>query len=219
MNFEIWTRLERADLFLALGQNRQGWRLHSASCRFLETAGAGVERGQRASGVDADQPITFRARQRGIGQWLHFLVRTGDVRMPSRIASGVIDWSHRRRVRFFRSARIAVCCEKSTRPRGPASQALMISINVCPFDQFLEQLQSPLVLLDRRKIEMIRQHREILQVPFASFYLRAFGRHNLDQVTDGRGDHVSIVLIIILLVLEFAQSLGQIAGPRSVFRR
>src|SRR5690606_36828138 len=66
LDFPVVARDEGADLFLALDQNRQRRRLHAADRRLVEAAFLGVEGGHGARAVDADQPVGFRARTRGV---------------------------------------------------------------------------------------------------------------------------------------------------------
>src|SRR4051812_15726939 len=54
--------------------------------------------------------------------------------------------------------------------------------------------------------------------PFAAFYLRAFGRAYLQQVTDRRGNDKLFTLEVISLLGETAQCLGNIRGHTRLFR-
>src|SRR5438874_11381628 len=76
--------------------------------------------------------------------------------------------------------------------------------HIGPLDQTLEYLQSRFCLLFRDKIEMVRQHWEIFDIPFPAFHFCAFRWNHLDQMTNRRGDHILIVLEEIFLVLELA---------------
>ena len=74
VDFEIRLGLESLDLFLAGGEDGEGRCLHAACGGDVETAVAGVETGQRAGCIEADEPIRLGAALRGIGERAHLLV-------------------------------------------------------------------------------------------------------------------------------------------------
>ena len=74
MHFPVVARHERADLLLALDQDRERRRLHAADGGQLEAAGLRIERRHRARAVDADQPVGLGAANRRIGERPHLLV-------------------------------------------------------------------------------------------------------------------------------------------------
>ena len=74
VDFEIRLGLESLNLLLAGGEDGQGRCLHAASSGDIEAAVAGVETGQRAGRVEADEPIRLGAALRGIGERAHLLV-------------------------------------------------------------------------------------------------------------------------------------------------
>src|SRR4029077_3330003 len=73
-DLEVSSRFEMMNLVLALGQNRQRWRLHPSNWRQLEPTGFVVERSQGARAVDSHQPVAFRSANSCFGQRNHLLV-------------------------------------------------------------------------------------------------------------------------------------------------
>src|SRR5205823_3485375 len=64
VHFPVIACDELFDLLFAFDEDRQRRRLYAAHGRLVEAAALGIERGHRASAVDADQPVRLRAARR-----------------------------------------------------------------------------------------------------------------------------------------------------------
>src|SRR5207249_7651902 len=75
-----------------------------------------------------------------------------------------------------------------------------------------EQLQPSLISLYRLQVEMRRDDGKMRKCPFASFDIMLFRNREFEQVTHGRRQHVAVAFVVIVLLLETAERLGDVAG-------
>ena len=170
-------RIERADYFPIIARNKapnlllplndycKRRRLHASDRSFEKATRLGIERSHGASAIDSDQPIGFRAAQRGIGQRQHFLIVS-----QTRKAVANRRWRHRLqpqpfdRLFGFGEARDVAENQFALPPRVASIDQ---RIDVFALNQSCEHLQARLGSLDRRQVEMRRNHRQICKRPFA----------------------------------------------------
>ena len=181
----------------------------------LKAAALRVEGGQGAGGIDADQPVRFAARDRGVGQRLHFLRRCADAAKAVRMASGVIDCSQRRWIGCFAPVALTML-RKISSPSRPASQALMSRATSLRLISRRARASRFGVLLDRREGELRREERQLLHRPLAAPDLVLLRDGELEQMADGRRDDVVVVLEVIA-VLFHPERLGEIGGDAGFF--
>jgi len=80
-------------------------------------------------------------------------------------------------------------------------------------EEFFEELETLLGLLDGLHAELARDDREGFEAPEAVLLLvDIFGHLELDQVADGGTDDVLVVLENLALLRDFAQGAGNVGG-------
>ena len=210
MDFPIAARAERADLLLALDQDRERRRLHAADGRQLESAGLGIERGHRARAVDADEPIGLGAAHRGIGERQH-------LRVGAQVREAVADRRGRHRLqpeapdRLRRLGELRDVAEDEL-AFAPGVAGVDEVGDVLALDEPQQRLQPVLVLLDRLQRELRRNRRQVRERPLAALHLLLLGHADLEQVADGRRDHVFVALEVIVVAREAAQRARDVGG-------
>jgi hypothetical protein len=76
--------------------------------------------------------------------------------------------------------------------------------HVLALDELDDGIEPRLGLVDRRQVEMRRDHRQMGKAPLAAFHVELFRRLDLHQVADRRGDDVFVVLEVLGVFLELA---------------
>src|SRR5690606_37446068 len=93
-------------------------------------------------------------------------------------------------------------------------------VHVLALHQLLEQGEARFaaLLLAGFEGELLRDDGEAVEVPRQVFAVGRRGEGLLDEVADGRGDHVAFVLVVVILLLEapdgriLAEDAGEIVG-------
>ena len=150
---------EAFDFLFALDQDRQRWRLHAAHRRFVKTAALGVERGHCARAVDADQPIGFRAADRGVGQRQHFFV-------AAQMFEAFLDRAGGHGLQpqaLHRLLAAGVTGDVTENQLALATRVAGIDDagDIFAFKQFGQKPQPCFRFLDRQQIKMRRDHRQV----------------------------------------------------------
>ena len=127
-----------------------------------------------------------------------------------------MDWSHRRRIGLLTPASLT-SMRKISSPSRPASQALMISVTSARFISRLSILKRSSLLLDGLEFEFLRDDRQGGERPLAALFVHLAGQRQLDEVADGGGDDVLVVLEGVVLALEAAQRAGDVSGNAGFF--
>ena len=207
-DFEISARLEGADFFFALGQDRKRGRLHPAHGRKLETARLVVERGHRPRAVDADEPIALRSTDRGFRERNHFFVRAQSVqRGPDRILRHRLQ--PKAADRFFAAGELDQVAENQF-AFAPGVAGIDQIGNVFALDEPLELIKARLRFLDRLQGELVRNDREIRETPFPPLHIQLARETELDEVTDRGRDDVVLVLEVVLDFFEATERASEI---------
>ena len=107
---------------------------------------------------------------------------------------------------------------KINSPSRPASQALISASTSLRLMSLGRTFSRGFVLLDRLQIEVRRDDRQTFERPLAARGLDAFGRAQFEQMADGRREDVLVALVVIVLFLETAQRLGDVAGDGRFLR-
>ena len=191
VHFPVVARHERADLLLALDQDRERRRLHAAHGRQLEAARLRVERGHRARAVDADEPVGLGAARRGVGQRQHARRRCAALAKPSRIAAGVIDCSHSRLIGLVR-LRVLHDVAEDELALAPGVAGVDQRVDVLALDELQQRLQprsrSSRSASARSATGIAGQVRERPLAALDLFFLR---HADLEQVPDRRRERRS----------------------------
>ena len=182
MNFKVVARNEFLDLLLALDQDGQRRGLHAPDSRQVKAARFGVERRHCACGVDADQPVGFRAANRRIGQRQHFLV-------TAQMLEAIADRRRRHRLQpqaFDRLRGLGMVDDVTENQFAFAAGVAGVDQcgDIFELDESREHLEAPFRSFDRLQIEVFWNDRQIDQRPFTAFDLYAFGRHDCQQMAD-----------------------------------
>jgi hypothetical protein len=77
--------------------------------------------------------------------------------------------------------------------------------DVLALDQPDDRVQPGLGLLQRREIEVRRDHRQVGEAPFAALDVELLRRLDLEQVADGGGHEVALALEVLVVLLELAR--------------
>ncbi len=211
VDLEIGRRLEGADLGLALGEDGERRRLDATGGGDVESAVAGIETGEGAGGVEADQPIGLGAAFRGIGQRLHRLA--GAEVFPS-LEDGIIG--HRLHPetldRLVDAADFHDVAENQlTLAAGVAG--IDDEVDVLALRQLEDLLQAGFGVRDGIQIELVGDGREDVEIPRQLLAIRSHRHAQFDQVADGGSDDGGVVLEENIaagsIFLELAKDLGE----------
>ena len=176
----------------------------------MKPAGFRVERRHRPRAVDADQPVGFRAADRGIRQRPHrrILTQRGESLANRRGGHGLEPKTPDR----LAGSGVANDVTENQFAFPPGIAGVDQGIDVLAFNEPDEQLQPRLVSFNRLEVEMRRDDRQMREGPFAALHLVTFGHGQFEQMADGRRQHVLVALVVIVLLLETAERFGDIAG-------
>ncbi len=201
-----------ADLLLALDDDRQRRRLHAPDGGQEEAAVARVERRHRPRAVDADQPVGLAAAARGRRQALHLAVL-------AQALEALADGLRRHALQPQPAHRLV-----DGLPAGAgvvddqAKDQLALAPGVAGVDDVADVLapdlpdhgiEPGLGLVDRREVEVRRDHRQVREAPLAALDVVGLGGLDLDEVADGRGHDVARVLVVLVVLVELAGHGGQ----------
>ena len=216
MYFPIILGHEAFNLFFALDQDRQRWRLHAAHRRFVKTAALGVERGHGARAVDAHQPVGLRTTDRGVGQRQHFFV-------GAKVLEAVLDrtGSHRLQPQaLYRLFTAGVTGDVTEDQLAFAARVAGVNHagDVFAFQELGQQLQARFGFLDRQQIKMRRNHRQISERPLPALDFELFGHGDLHQMADGGRQHKVVTFKIVVVLFKAAEHARDIAGHRGLLR-
>ncbi len=214
MDLEISLRFECLDLLLTCGKNGQGRRLHPACGGDVEAAMAGIEAGEGAGGVQADQPIGLRAALCGIRQRLHLLV-------AAEILPGGDDGSGGHRLhpqaldRLLDTADLHDVAEnKLPFPAGVAG--IDDEVHILAFGEFEHFFQFGLRGLNRIEIELLGDGREDVELPWKFLAVRSHRHAQLHEMADCGSDDRLIVFVMDITagadLVEFPQGFGKCLG-------
>ena len=176
----------------------------------MEPAGFRVERRHRPRAVDADQPVGLRAADRGVRQrpQRRILTQRGESFTDRRGRHGLEPKTPDR----LAGSGVANDVTENQFAFPPGIAGVDQGIDVLALDELDEQLQPRLILFNRLEVEMGRDDWQMGEGPFAAFDLVLFRNGQLQQMADGRRQHVLVALVVIVLLLETAERLGDIAG-------
>src|SRR5262249_4352398 len=90
-------------------------------------------------------------------------------------------------------------------------------LHIGTLDELDEQLESGFVALDRTQIEMRRDHGQLGKRPFATFDLELLRNAQLEQMAHRRRKDKVVAFVIIVVLLESAQSAGDVSRYRRFF--
>ena len=211
VDFEVRRRLERLDLSLALGEDRQRRRLHPPCGGDVEAAVAGIETSEGAGRVESDQPVRLGAALGGVGQRLHLLA--GAEVFPS-FEDGIVG--HRLHPqpldRLVELADFHDVAENQL-PFAAGVASVDDQIDVLALGEFEHLLEAGLGSFDRIKLELLRDRWQHGKVPWQLLAVGAHRHAQLNQVADSRGDHCLLVLkkhiAASALLFELAELFGQ----------
>ena len=215
VHLPVVARLEGADLFLALDEDRERRRLHAADRGEVEAAFLGIEGGHCARAVDAYQPVGFRTRLGGVGEREHVAVGAqllesfADRRLRHRLQPEALD-------RLFR---LRVLHDVAKDELAFAARVARIDqrVDVLALDQAQQHIEARFAALDRAQLEVRRDHRQVIERPFAFLDVVRLGQGELEQMTDRRRDDAIVAFEPVALLREAAERLCDIGSNRRFF--
>ena len=169
-----------------------------------------VERRHRPRAVDADEPIGLRTADRGIRQRPHrrIIAQRSESLANRRGRHGLQPEA----LDGLSGSSVANDVAENQFPFPPGVAGVDQGIDVLAFDELDEQLQARLIFLDGLQVEMGRDDRQMGEGPFAAFDFVPFRNGESEQVAHRRREHVTLALVVIVLLFEPAERLGDIAG-------
>ena len=214
-DLKIRARLKLADLRFAFGQNGQRWCLHPAHRGELKATPLGIEGGHGPCAVDSDQPVAFAAADGCVGQGLHFLA-------VAQLGETGLDRLRRHALQPEAAGRLLYAGEfeqviKNQFPFAPGVTGIDDLRDIGAFELALDQLEPALILLDRLEVEVIGNDGQVGETPFAALFVHLAGQAEFDQMADGRGDDILVVLKDIVLLGNFSEGAGQVGRDAGLF--
>jgi hypothetical protein len=74
------------------------------------------------------------------------------------------------------------------------------------------RVQAALGLVHGLEVEVRRDHRQVGKAPLAALDVELLGRLDLHQVAHGAGDHVAVVLEVVVVLFELAHATGDVSA-------
>jgi len=211
VDFPIVAAHELADLLFALDHHGQRGRLHPAHGGQEEAAIARVERGHGAGAVDAHQPVGFRPAAGGVGQALHLL-------FAAQAVKAVADrlWRHGLQPQALDGfvQRLGATCvlldqAEDQFPLAPRVAGVDEAVHVFAFGLPDHGAQAALGFVHRLQVKVRRDHGQVGKTPLAAFHVVLLGGLDLHQVAHRAGDHIAVVLEMVVVFLELARGWRQ----------
>ena len=176
---------------------------------------AGIQRGEGAGAVDADEPVALAAALRGVGQRLHLLV-------AAQLFEGVQNRAlghglHPQALDRLFAARGVHDVTENQLPLAAGVAGIDEGVHVLALHQAGQDLVTVLALLDGVQFEDFRQNGQAGEAPADLFAVHH--RHpQLQQMAHGAGNDMRLVFIPVLFLRErlhaggFGQRAGEIGG-------
>ena len=208
MHLPVIARYKITDGTFAFAEDRQRGRLHAAGGSHVEPAMARVERRQCSRPIQSHEPVTLRSAQGCIGQRLHAAI------FPQSIKSfddrAICHRLHPHALERFihLGQHHDVTKNQLSLATGIAGIHDGVYLLVADLPQY--QLESALGFFNRLQVELIRDHRQMLDAPRQLFAVRSLGHFQLCQMPQRRGNDRRVVLVIIVLVLTLFRELTQL---------
>ncbi len=206
---------EVADFFFAFGEDGEGGGLDASDWSEGEAAALGVEGGEGAGRVDADEPVAFRAADGGIAEVLVFL-SWGEV------CEAVADDFRQEgiqpeaRDRFF-VIQVLGDVEKNQFPLASGVAGVDQAGDIWAFEEAGDEFDLRLIFWNWFEIKGIGEDGEVCEAPFAPFFVEFAGEAEFQQVADGKGDDVAFVFEEALGVFWDASEGGSDVGGDAGF--
>jgi hypothetical protein len=192
------------DLLLALDHDRQRRRLHPAD------GGEEKAPSRELNAVIARVPLMptsqsgLGAAARGVGQRQHLLV-------AAQMLEALADRRRRHALQpqaLDRVLRLGVLLDQAKDQLALAARVAGVDElgHVLALDEPDDGVEPALGLLERREVEVRRNHRQVGEAPLAALDVELLGRLDLEQVADGRGDEVALALEMLVVLFELARS-------------
>ena len=214
-DFPVSPRDELLNLLLALDENRERRRLDAAHGRELEAAELRVEGGHRPRAVDADQPVGLGTADGGISK------RT-DIRIGAQVRKAIADGGRRHGLQpetgdGLLGLGVLDDVAENEFTLAPGVAGIHERIDIFALDEFGEDFEPALGLLDGPQVEVRRDHGQGGEGPLTLLHLELFRDTQLQQMTHGRGENELVALEILVVFLEAPERLGDVAGDGRLF--
>ena len=168
-----------------------------------------------ARAVDAHEPVGLGTADGGIGE------RT-DIRISAQIREAIADGGGRHGLQpetgdGLLGLGVLDDVAEDQFALAPGVARIDERIDVFALDELGQDFEPALGLLDGTQIEVRRNHGQRGKGPLALLHLELFRDAQLQQVTHGRGENEFVALKILVVLLEAAQRLGDVAGDGRLF--
>ena len=218
---EVRAGFEGLNLPLPLGKDGEGGGLDTTDRRQAKATVARVHRGEGAGAVDADDPVRLGAAFGGIGERLHLLLR-------AKIGPGIKDGSLRHRLEpealggllgFRRFDDVA----ENELALATGVTGVDQGVDIFAADELLEDAETVLAGVDGLEIEFLGEDGKMSEAP-SDFLAVHRGHSQFQEVTDGRGDDVSLVFVPVFFLGKFGharglrQRTGEVGSDAGFFR-
>ena len=222
VDFPVVARLVGADFFLPLHHHRQRRCLHPAHRGQEEATVARIEGGHGPGAVDAHQPVGLGAAARRIGQGAHLGVAAQLLKpiADGRRCHGLQPQALHRFAQRLAATGVLLDQAKDQLTLAARVAGVDQGAHVFALGEFDHRVQARFGFVDRLQIKEGRQHRQVGKAPFAALHIELLGRGDFHQMAHGRGDHIALVLKVIVVFLELAhhrcQSTHDVLGHRGL---
>ena len=212
VHFPVTSRREGADFLLALHEDGERRGLHAADGSEVKAPFLGIEGGHCASAVDAHQPIGLGAALGGVGEWQQFPIRAQAV-------EAVADRLRRHRLQpeaLDRLSDARVLDDVAEDQLALASRVAGVdeAAHIPSLHQPQQQVEPLLALLERRQLEVRRNHRQVFERPLAFLHLVLVRNRELKQMADRGRQQIFFTLEVIALAHEATERARDVGGDR-----
>src|SRR5918996_4619685 len=207
--FKERARLEIMNFLLPLRQDSEGWGLHAANWRQLETPGLVGERGHGAGAVYSNEPVALRAADGCLGQRNHFLIRPETLKGRAdrfgghRLEPETLDW-------LFAPAQLYEIT-KDELAFAPGIARVNQQIDIFSLNQAFQGIEARLRFLNRLQLKLIWNDRKIRETPFAAFDVQLAWQGKLDQMSKRGRNDVTIIFKMIAFLFEATERASEVA--------
>ena len=214
VDLEIRSGPEGLDFRLAGGEDGERGGLDAAGGGDVESAVAGVEAGEGAGGVEADEPVRLRAALGGVGEGFHLL---GAAQVAPGFENGVVGHRlHPEPLHGLLDVADFHDVVENEFALAAGVAGIDDAVHVLALGELEDLLEAGFRALDGIEIKVLGDGREDLEIPRKLFAVGAHRHAQLDEVADGGGDDGLVIfkkrVAAGSFLFEFSQRLGERAA-------
>ena len=210
VHFPVVARDKATNRLFALDHDGQCRRLHTAYGSQEKATVTRVKRGHGSCAVDPDQPISLGARARRIGQIEHLRVRAQICQtIANRLRGHALQ---PQALRWLLGLGVLYDVAENQFALAPRVACVNHVIHVLATQELCQRFEFRLRFRNRLEVKMRWNVRQVREAPFAAFDLVFLGNRQFEQMTDRRGDHILIVLMMVVFFHTAADRAGDVVS-------